>query len=909
MLRFIVALTLPGFVLVCLSATVAMNQWRVSAKMHRLEVVVEFSSKIGEAAHFLQLERGISAAHLASDSGDFRARLRLQRDGSDRVLTELFERFDDLQEQESHRESITSLIADAVLQLDGLADLRMGVDRRTVGPDEVVNRYSTVIAALFLPVREMNSYSPDARIPMALAGYLDVLQLKERAGVERALGATVLASQQLAPATYVRFAGLIASQQALLDRFRATALPNQRALLDRYLLSEANVEVKRLRNMTLERFTTERVAGVDAVVWFDAATRRITELKRLEDVVNSDLANLTRRLSTKAFFRFLVLLGTCTAISVAVLLMLWRELVARRLHFERLKESRSQFDTVAENAQDAIITIDQAGNVRSWNPAAERMFGYSLDEVMGHDVALIIPERLRAAHRMGLQRFVETREPRLTGPTEFRAITKQGDEIELEISLAHWSAGPSMAFAAIIRDISERKRAEEQLEFLASYDLLTGLPNRTFFRRKFESTLASAKSEGRALALLFLDLDRFKQINDTLGHSVGDEVLRAVANRLQEVIRGGDCVARPNPAGSQVALSRFGGDEFTILLSSLADPQDAGIVAERMLSALAEPIVLDGRDFFATMSIGIATYPADAADVETLMRNADLAMYQSKSKGGSSFQFYNASMNAAASRKQHLSSGLRKALEREEFCLHYQPLRATTSGEIVGAEALLRWTDPEGNEVPPAEFIPIAEETGLIIPIGEWVLRTACRQAKAWSEDGLRPIVMAVNVSAYQLQRSGFAELVASILRDAGLSPASLDLEITESAIAESDVTIMATLRELSDMGIRLALDDFGTGYSSLSRLTTFPIHRLKIDRSFISNLTANREGAPLVEAILALAKSLELQVVAEGVETEAQVQFLRERGCDELQGYLFSPPIPADEFRRFLDEQKPPDG
>ena len=905
-LRFIVALTLPGFVLVCLSAAVAVNQWRVSGEMRRLEAVVLLSSKIGGAVHQLQIERGVSAGHLSSGGRDFHSRLYEQRELTDQAVTELRSSFQG-PTIESYRESDASLLTGADIQLNALPDLRASVDRQTVTPEELIDRYSAVIAALLLPVREMKSSSPDARISMALAAYLDVLLLKERAGIERALGATVLGVQGHTSATHVHFAGLIASQHALLDRFRTTAQPNQRAILDRHVLGEANIEVERLRTIALESFTTKRVPGVNAVRWFDAATSRIAELKHLEDVVNSDLADLARRLSDEAFFHFVVLLVTCSAVQVAVLLMLWRELVARRRHLERLEESRSQFDTVAENAQDAIITIDQAGTVRSWNRAAERMFGYSLDEMMGHAVELIIPESFKAAHRMALQRFVETGKPRLIGATEYRAITKQGDEIELEVSLAHWRSGSSLAFAAIMRDITERKRTEQQLEFLASYDALTGLPNRTFFRRKFESTLAFAKSEGRALALLFLDLDRFKQINDTLGHSIGDELLRAVANRLQEVVRGGDYVARPNPTGSQLALSRFGGDEFTILLSSLTDPQDAGIVAKRMLSALAEPIVLHGRNFFATMSIGIATYPADAADVETLMRNADLAMYQTKNRGGNGFQFYNASMNTAALRKQQLSSGLRRALEHDEFRLHYQPLRATTSGEIVGAEALLRWTDPEGNMVPPAEFIPVAEETGLIVPIGEWVLRTACKQAKAWSEDGLQPIVVAVNVSAYQLQRSGFAELVASILRDAGLSPASLDLDITESAITENDVKTMATLRELSDMGIRLALDDFGTGYSSLSRLTTFPIHRVKIDRSFISNLTVSPDGAPLVEAILAMAKSLGLEVIAEGVETEAQLQFLCERGCDEVQGYLLSPPIPADEFRRFLDEQKPP--
>lgn len=906
MLRFIAALTVPGLILGLFSVAMAVTQWRVASELHSLEAIIAFSSKIGGAVHELQLERGISAAHLSSESGEFRGRLHRQRKRGHELLAELRVAFQNLK-REFHRESIAPLAAHAGAQLDGLVGLRGAVDLREITPEEAIDRYSTVIASLLRFIGEENSLTSDGHLFLALTAYLDVLQLKERAGAERALGATVLGAVGFTPATHARFAGLIASQQAFAERFRAAATPNQRVVLDRQLLSEASAEVERLRAIALESLTTGDTKGVDAVDWFDAATRRIVELKRLEDLVNSDLTKLTERLANEAFARFVVLLLTTLVVFGIGLWVLSYELAIRRRSVDSLADSQAQFNGIAENALDAIITSDQAGRVRFWNRAAERMFGYSSDEMIGQNVDLIVAERLKGAHRTGLRRLVETGEPRITTTMETAAVTKQGDEFEVEISLANWKGVSGITFAAVIRDISERRRAERQLKALVSYDALTGLPNRAFFRQKLEAALASASSDGRAMALFFLDLDHFKQVNDTLGHSVGDKLLCTLSNRLLAGVRMGDCVARPNSAESQLALSRFGGDEFTILLPYLANPQDAAVVATRTLASLSAPIVLDGHDLFTTASIGIAIYPADGDNAETLMRNADTAMYQAKNSGGNGFQFYNASMNVVASRKHQLANTLRKALDRDEFRLYYQPLRAATSGELVGAEALLRWMGPDGSSVSPVEFIPIAEETGLIVPIGEWVLRTASAQAKAWREDGLRPIRLAVNVSVHQLKRSNFVELVASTLQNSGISPANLELEITESAIIEDDDATLAVLTELSDMGVGLALDDFGTGYSSLSRLATFPIHRLKIDRSFISKLVVDRDSVTLVEAILAMARGLGLQVVAEGVETEEQLQFLRERGCDELQGYLFSPPVPAEEFRRFLEEEKPP--
>jgi diguanylate cyclase (GGDEF)-like protein len=455
------------------------------------------------------------------------------------------------------------------------------------------------------------------------------------------------------------------------------------------------------------------------------------------------------------------------------------------------------------------------------------------------------------------------------------------------------------------RQIDQREKAEDRIRYLAYYDGLTGLPNRQLFQERLQNALATAKQKGTSLGLLFLDLDRFKQVNDTLGHSVGDELLCEVSDRMMSCVRFSDYVARTGVTEPVGEVSRLGGDEFTLLLPAIRDPQDAAKVAERVLEDLAKPFAVKGYELAATASIGIAVYPFDGEDSETLLRNADTAMYHAKSHNRNNFQFYTEEMNTVAARKLLIASRLRGALERGEFSLHYQPLRDAVSGKVSGAEALLRWNDPESGPVGPDEFIPIAEDTGLIIDIGEWVLRTACEQARAWHDEGFQDIRMAVNVSSHQFRQTGWSETVAEILREAGLSPAQLELEMTETAIMQNDDATMAALSELSDMGVGLALDDFGTGYSSLSYLRRFPIDRVKIDRSFVGDITSDPEDAAITAAILAMAQSLQLLVVAEGVETVEQADFLRERGCDELQGYLFSRPVPAADFVRFLERRK----
>jgi EAL domain-containing protein (putative c-di-GMP-specific phosphodiesterase class I) len=380
-------------------------------------------------------------------------------------------------------------------------------------------------------------------------------------------------------------------------------------------------------------------------------------------------------------------------------------------------------------------------------------------------------------------------------------------------------------------------------------------------------------------------------------------MLVEVAERLAGCVRVTDSLARS--ATPETAISRLGGGEFTLLLTEIVDAEDAARVAGRVIDVLSRPFTVEGHELFATANVGIAVFPNDGKDAETLVRNADAAMYQVKTREANRFQFYDKSMNAAATKRLHLESHLHRALDRNEFTLHYQPLRDAKTGALVGAEALLRWSTEETGNVTPDHFIPIAERTGLIIPIGEWVLRTACEQARRWQDAGFRPIRIGVNLSGYQLAQPALAEAVARTLRETGLSAGHLELEITESTIMRNDEVTTGALNSLRDMGVGIALDDFGTGYSALSYLRRFPIDRLKIDRSFVREIATNADDAALTSAVIALAHSLRLHVIAEGVETVEQADFLREHGCDELQGFLFSRAVPASDFVRFLDKQK----
>jgi diguanylate cyclase (GGDEF)-like protein/PAS domain S-box-containing protein len=568
----------------------------------------------------------------------------------------------------------------------------------------------------------------------------------------------------------------------------------------------------------------------------------------------------------------------------------WRQMRASYLvgHYRiELKRQmlEQRFNALTRYANDIILLVNPEGRLVEVNDRAVEAFGLSREGLLALEISDLRPARekdLSVAQRQRLQQ---------EGSLLFEAsfLRRDGSEFPVEVSARLIELNGEHYLQGILRDITERKKAEAQIQFLAHHDALTGLPNRALLQDRLGQSLARAHRGKYRVAVLFLDFDRFKNINDSLGHSVGDSVLQTVAERLRTCVREGDTVAR------------LGGDEFIILLPDLREAACVAQVAAKILRLGSEAYTVADYQLRLTISIGISIYPDDGADIETLLKNADAAMYHAKEAGRDNYHFYTPAMNARSLDILHMESSLQCALENGEFSLCYQPQVDLASGLIVGAEALLRWTHPEKGPIPPDRFIPIAEERGLIVPIGGWVLETACRQNRQWQRDGLRPIRIAVNISAHQLHHAGFIDNLSRIIEETGLPPEFLELELTESAVMSDAEQMITLLGELKKMGLSLAIDDFGTGYSSLSYLKRFPIDRLKIDRSFIRDLTLNPEEEAISRAIIGMGRTLKIKAIAEGVETAAQHRFLRQEGCDELQGFYFSKPVSAAQFAQLL--------
>jgi len=582
------------------------------------------------------------------------------------------------------------------------------------------------------------------------------------------------------------------------------------------------------------------------------------------------------------------------AIGIVILILLGMVSIStfidRRFEYQSILSER-KFRSVIESANDSIILSDRTGTIISWNKGAERIFGFTEKDALGKNLQIIIPDKFKVAHQQGMERYLLSGEPKVIGNTvELEGLRKDGSEFPIELSLAAWQEDNQVYFSSIIRDITERKRNEKKINQMVYRDPLTGLPNRLLLNDRLSQALELADETKQTIGIMFIDLDRFKYINDTLGHAVGDQLLIEIAKRIQSCVGKNDTVCRQ------------GGDEFIVLIpNTTAD--EVSKIAQQIVDLFSSSVMVNEQELFVTPSIGIAMYPGDGRDIETLIKNADTAMYRVKEQGKNNFQFYTPEMNEAVTKKMKLEIGLRKALERDEFKIVYQPQIDVETGGIIGVEALLRWHHPEWGTISPAEFIPIAEETGLILQIGEWVLHRACRQNKAWQDAGYTPLRMAVNISSRQFQQSDLVERVSRILRETELAPQYLELELTESIIQDSKYAV-AKMHMLKEMGIHLSIDDFGTGYSSLSYLKTFPIHTLKIDQSFTRNIYADPKDASLVETIIAMAHNLDLKVIAEGVETKEQLQFLQQKQCNEAQGYYFSRPISADELAVVLQEQ-----
>jgi diguanylate cyclase (GGDEF)-like protein/PAS domain S-box-containing protein len=575
------------------------------------------------------------------------------------------------------------------------------------------------------------------------------------------------------------------------------------------------------------------------------------------------------------------------------LLRALRYAVQRKAMEEALFAEKERAQVTLNSIGDAVVSTDISGNVTFLNPVAEKMTGWSHREAAGRPMAEVC-RILDATSRQTTPNPMDMavgQDCTMHLPANCILIRRDGFEIPIEDSVApiHDREAHAAGGVIVFRDVSAARTMALEMAHSAQHDFLTGLPNRILLNDRVGQAVALAARHDNKIAVLFLDLNGFKHINDSLGHPIGDKLLQSIAKRLLSCGRSSDTV------------SRQGGDEFVVLLSDVERPDDAAVTARRMLQAVAQPHSIGQHELHVTASIGVSVYPDDGLDAETLIKNADTAMYQAKENGRQSYQFFKPSMNVRAVERQSIEESLRRALERQEFTLHYQPKVSLKTGEITGAEALIRWTHPTRGPVSPGQFIPVAEDCGLILPISNWVLREACTQARTWVDAGLPLGTIAVNVSAIEFRDENFLQGVFGILKDTHLDPTLLEVELTESVLMKHAESTESILKALRAAGVQLAVDDFGTGYSSLSYLRKFPINALKIDQSFVRQITSIPRETTIVTAVISMGRSLKLRVVAEGVETQEELAFLQMHLCDEAQGYYFSRPVPPEQFAQLL--------
>jgi predicted signal transduction protein with EAL and GGDEF domain len=548
---------------------------------------------------------------------------------------------------------------------------------------------------------------------------------------------------------------------------------------------------------------------------------------------------------------------------------------------------------------DLVLQFDKDGTLLEFRGRPENKFFVPSDESLGKNIYDIIPSDIGNPIMSCIEKALQTGDPQ---SFEYQSLV--GDQ---HYELRFIVSGEDKV-SAIVSNTSAYKQAAEEAKYLAYHDILTNLPNRDMFNGRLEQAIAYAERKKQLLAILFIDLDNFKQINDTMGHKAGDYLLKSISDRLMIGMRKTDAISRLSTGAAEYSedvVARLGGDEFTIMLTDIKNIHDPAKVAQRILNVLSEPFIIGTQELFITASVGIAVYPLDGKDIHTLLINADVAMYQAKKLGRNSYQYYSESMNKFAFERFTVESKLRNALNHNEFMLFYQPQINVQNGKIIGVEALIRWLQPDLVLTRPSEFIPLAEQTGLIIPMGKWILHAACEQNKIWQKAGLAPMLMTINISSIQFSQNNFVETVSQILSDTGLDPHYLQLELTESTIMQNSQSTIYKLQKLQTMGVQLSIDDFGTGYSSLKYLKQFPLDTLKIDISFIRDLITSTTDQSIVKAIITLAHNFNLKVVAEGVESRDQLDYLREGECDAVQGYFICPPVNSIILAQFAKKKK----
>lgn len=979
----------------------------------------ELAQLVSSLTHELQRERGMSSGFLGSEGDRFIVKLRDQRIATDRELGSL-QRFLGSLDRKSYGAPVAHNIDLALQELSHLSRTRRDVDRLGIGVKESVDYYSGAIQSFFRAIIAYSRVSNNAEYMTILEAYINALQIKENAGLERAILSNTLGRGDFAPGMYPRFVELSAKQELYTELFKRFATEQQIAVYNDILKDIDLAEIERIRmigyfaevktdlitrmtkhigyggmthhNMeyilrgdrkdldafynhyrefllivneylelpslldsdrqdmlqirntfdsyaeyfgaviqpvtraeTLEqnkglvrvdndpaimafnRLLKGRTLGVDPEDWFNKATQRIERLRQIEDRLSQDMAVATQLMKREAHSQRLwdLVIGMLICFIVAgitfyglILATKFRQKEDALEHsYQKLCQADAHTQGIINQAVDGIITTDKYGFILAFNPAAETMFQFSAAEVIGSKISIFIPEFLTRLNVSDSGSDLGSAVDETISKTpEMLARRKDWSTFSVELGVSEGVViNGKLQYTALVRDISERKKVEGELYQLANFDTLTGLPNRSQFKATLNTRLEEANRKKTKLALLFLDLDRFKVINDSLGHTIGDELLIQAADRLQLYTRQEDRVFR------------IGGDEFTIVLENFRDPRDLLSTINRILHEISQPFDLSGHEVVTTTSIGVSIYPEDGRNIHELLKNADTAMYKAKKEGRNNYQFFTEEMKIEAVNRLTVESKLRQALDKSEFTLHYQPKINSNSGGITGFEALIRWQHPEDGLVPPGEFIPIAEDTGMILPIGEWVLREACRQHMVWKRAGVSSGKIAVNLAAQQFHYPDIVNVVTNILNQEGMGPEDLELEITESTLMKDMDHTVKTQGALRALGVSLSLDDFGTGYSSLSYLKRFPVQTLKIDRSFVSNVIHNKQDASIVDAIINLAKSLNLKLVAEGVETKEQYEYMKARGCEDIQGYLFSPPLPASQATHFIQMMNSP--
>ncbi len=660
--------------------------------------------------------------------------------------------------------------------------------------------------------------------------------------------------------------------------------------------------VKAMRGYEPEEVMRQRPLDMLASASLDQAQKELTEMA---EMAGTDFqADISRTLQLEITRKNGTAIWTETKFTFirdkknghpSQILGVMRDISERKEAEEKIRQGEEKYRNILESIQEGYFEVDLDGNYTFVNESMCVLTGYSREELTRMNYKALTNEETAKEVFLTFNNVYLTGDP--SKAIDWPIIKKDGVEgiIETSITLRKDKTGIPIGFKGMIRDITERKKIEKQLNYIATHDALTGLPNRFMFNQMLNQAIRSAQRHKRQLAVLFIDLDRFKAINDTLGHEAGDTLLKEIAERFRSTLRSVDVV------------SRLGGDEFVVLIEEVEETRQVAVVAQKILAGAIKPVVLMGEECRVTASIGISLYPKDAHDEQTLMKNADIAMYYAKEEGKNNFQFYSKDIQGQSTERMSLESNLRLALERNEFSLQYQAKTDFKTGQITGVEALLRWNNPTLGSVTPTQFIPVADQTGLIVPIGRWVLKTACTQNAAWQHQGLPPICMSVNLSLRQLMDDKLIEDIEKALEDSGMAPDLLELEITEGMLMHNPERLIAVLDRIKELGVRLAIDDFGTGYSSLAHLKNFPIDTIKVDRSFIRNLPQHSEDKNITEAIINMGRALCLTVVAEGVETKAQQDFLRDHVCDEMQGFYFSQPVSPEKFGTLLGRHNSP--